>query len=94
MEKKLTYKEKVKIQNNLTSIKAELANLLFIKDAIVEYINEIHDILNESENLKDLISKEELLHQSRRVRNYSKPEDVYYAVPTSFIENQDENTKD
>ena len=30
--------------------------------------------------------KQELLHQARRVRNYSAPDDVYMAVPVRFIE--------
>ena len=31
-----------------------------------------------------------LLAQSRRVRNYSNPDEVYYAVPVKFIESMDE----
>ena len=46
MEKKLTYKEKVKIQNNLTQIKAELNDLDLVKENIYKYLNEINDILN------------------------------------------------
>ncbi len=40
----------------------------------------------------DLVSKIELLHHSRRVRNYSNPDEVYYAVPTKFIKDNSEET--
>ena len=34
--------------------------------------------------------KSDLLHQARRVRNYSGPEEVYYAVPVRFIKEDSE----
>jgi len=49
MEKKLTYEEKVKIQNNLTHIKGELGDLKLIKNAIYKYIDEINEILNKKD---------------------------------------------
>lgn len=38
----------------------------------------------------DLVSREELLHQGRRVRNFSNPDEVYYAVPVNLIANDSE----
>jgi len=49
MEKKLTYEEKVKIQNNLTHIKAELDDFKLIERAIYRYIDEINEILNKKD---------------------------------------------
>ncbi|MDE2469169.1 MAG: hypothetical protein KGL35_10630 [Bradyrhizobium sp.] len=37
--------------------------------------------------------RRELLHQSRRVRNYSNPDDTFEAVPTRFVESLDEAQK-
>ena len=49
MEKKLTYEEKVKIQNNLTHIKAELDDFKLIERVIYRYIDEINEILNKKD---------------------------------------------
>lgn len=38
--------------------------------------------------------KENLVHQSRRVRNFSNVDDVYEAVPLHFILEQNEVTND
>ena len=50
------------------------------------------EYLRKSREENELVSKKEILNQSRRVRNYSNPDEVYYAVPTRFIEDDSEET--
>ena len=90
--KKLIYEETVKIKNLLTYIKLQSKLITDRKKDINKSVDKINKILNKADE-EDLISKKELLEQSRRVRNYSNTDEVYYAVPTKFIENQNENIK-
>jgi len=49
MEKKLTYQEKVRIQNNLTHIKQHVVAIGYTQEQIFKYLDEINEILNKED---------------------------------------------